>query len=187
MRPSSKKATRRSNPGKRDRMLAGRLRRKPGLRCSVIKRFRAKACPGPDPGWMPVRVKKTRQTEIRGLFGSDSIRTEQALACGLIRFRGAVRCAAAQCARHSASAAGKLNAEQRNRPRLPVARTGRRTMASSNAPRTTCHHNLCPFWRSASVKRVRRSSAALRIASWPTWLLCCVSAGDFSSNFCPTG
>jgi hypothetical protein len=25
------------------------------------ERFRAKACPGLDPGWVPVRVKKTRQ------------------------------------------------------------------------------------------------------------------------------
>jgi hypothetical protein len=27
------------------------------------KRFRAKACPGLDPGWMPVRVRKTRQNK----------------------------------------------------------------------------------------------------------------------------
>ena len=27
----------------------------------MLERFRAKACPGLDPGWMPVRVKKTRQ------------------------------------------------------------------------------------------------------------------------------
>jgi hypothetical protein len=27
------------------------------------ERFRAKACPGLDPGWMPVRVKKTRQNK----------------------------------------------------------------------------------------------------------------------------
>jgi hypothetical protein len=26
-----------------------------------LERFRAKACPGLDPGWIPVRVKKTRQ------------------------------------------------------------------------------------------------------------------------------
>jgi len=26
-----------------------------------LVRFRAKACPGLDPGWKPVRVKKTRQ------------------------------------------------------------------------------------------------------------------------------
>src|SRR6202034_1990720 len=28
-----------------------------------LKRFRAKACPGLDPGWIPVRVKKTRQNK----------------------------------------------------------------------------------------------------------------------------
>jgi hypothetical protein len=27
----------------------------------MLERFQAKACPGFDPGWMPVRVKKTRQ------------------------------------------------------------------------------------------------------------------------------
>ncbi len=48
-------------------------------------------------------------------------------------------------------------------------------------------YSLCPFWRSASVRRARRSSAALRLESWPTWLLCCASAGAFSSSFCPTG
>src|SRR5207237_9284259 len=28
-----------------------------------LERFRAKACPGLDPGWVPVRVKKTRQNK----------------------------------------------------------------------------------------------------------------------------
>src|SRR6202021_1034639 len=44
-----------------------------------LERFGAKACPGLDPGWIPVRVKKTRQNknlEPR----SDSIGTEKALA-----------------------------------------------------------------------------------------------------------
>jgi hypothetical protein len=43
-----------------------------------LKRFRAKACPALDAGWIPVRVKKTRQDknlEPR----SDSIGTEMAL------------------------------------------------------------------------------------------------------------
>src|ERR1700722_6069827 len=47
----------------------------------LLERFRAKACPGLDPGWIPVRVKKTRQNnnlEPR----SDSIGTEKALAFG---------------------------------------------------------------------------------------------------------
>jgi hypothetical protein len=42
------------------------------------ERFQAKACPGLDPGWTPVRVKKTLQnkkTEPR----SDAIGTEKAL------------------------------------------------------------------------------------------------------------
>src|ERR1700685_3556148 len=44
----------------------------------MLERFRAKACPGLDPGWIPVRVKKTRQNknlEPR----PDSIGTEKAL------------------------------------------------------------------------------------------------------------
>ena len=28
-----------------------------------VERFQAKACPGLDPGWIPVRVKKTRQNK----------------------------------------------------------------------------------------------------------------------------
>src|SRR5712691_2480159 len=47
-------------------------------RCRMIESFRAKACPGLDPGWNPVRVKKTRQIK-RWSIGSDSIRTERAL------------------------------------------------------------------------------------------------------------
>src|SRR5438477_6888985 len=48
----------------------------------MLERFQAKACPGLDPGWIPVRVKKTRQNkkiEPR----SDSIGTEKALVGGL--------------------------------------------------------------------------------------------------------
>src|SRR5215471_17018774 len=33
------------------------------VRFAAPKRFRAKACPGLDPGWAPVRVKKTRQNK----------------------------------------------------------------------------------------------------------------------------
>jgi uncharacterized metal-binding protein len=43
-----------------------------------LERFRAKVCPGLDPGWIPVRVKKKRQNknpEPR----SDSIGTEKAV------------------------------------------------------------------------------------------------------------
>src|SRR5712672_901790 len=54
-------------------------------RCRMIsdgrrpERFQAKACPGLDPGWKPVRVKKTRQ--IRNLEPRfDSIETEKGLA-----------------------------------------------------------------------------------------------------------
>jgi hypothetical protein len=42
-----------------------------------LERFQAKACPGLDPGWKPVRVKKTRHQESRAPF--DSIETEKAL------------------------------------------------------------------------------------------------------------
>src|SRR5229473_2258535 len=53
----------------------------PKLRLSdsvVLERFQAKACPGLDPGWKPVRVKKTRQIKnLEPRF--DSIETEKAL------------------------------------------------------------------------------------------------------------
>jgi hypothetical protein len=49
------------------------------LRFGMSERFQAKACPGLDPGWRPVRVKKTRQIEnLEPRF--DSIETEKALA-----------------------------------------------------------------------------------------------------------
>jgi hypothetical protein len=35
-----------------------KARDEPGF---LLERFQAKACPGLDPGWRPVRVKKTRQ------------------------------------------------------------------------------------------------------------------------------
>src|SRR5260370_24631514 len=44
---------------------------------AVLARFQAKACPGLDPGWTPVRVKKTRQIKNpEPRF--DSIETEKA-------------------------------------------------------------------------------------------------------------
>ena len=43
-----------------------------------LERFQAKACPGLDPGWIPVRVKKTRQIKkLEPRF--DSIETAKAL------------------------------------------------------------------------------------------------------------
>jgi hypothetical protein len=49
-----------------------------GFFSKLLKRFQAKACPGLDPGWTPVRVKKTRQ--IKNLeLRFDSIETEKAL------------------------------------------------------------------------------------------------------------
>jgi hypothetical protein len=42
------------------------------------KRFRAKARPGLDPGWIPVRMKKTRQNKNLEP-GFYSIKTAQAL------------------------------------------------------------------------------------------------------------
>jgi hypothetical protein len=45
----------------------------------VLERFQANACPGLDPEWRPVRVKKTRQiNNPEPRF--DSIETETALA-----------------------------------------------------------------------------------------------------------
>jgi hypothetical protein len=38
------------------------------------KRFRAKACPGLDPGWIPVRVKKTRQRKLGGKWRESNFR-----------------------------------------------------------------------------------------------------------------
>jgi hypothetical protein len=34
-----------------------------GIAVSTLERFPAKACPGLDPGWISVRVKKTRQNK----------------------------------------------------------------------------------------------------------------------------
>ena len=45
-----------------------------------LERFQAKACPGLDPGWKPVRVKKTRQIKNREPR-FDSIEAEKALEC----------------------------------------------------------------------------------------------------------
>src|SRR5205807_4965679 len=42
------------------------------------ERFRAKACPGPDPGWIPVRVTKTRQTQ--NALSRSSIRSSVVVA-----------------------------------------------------------------------------------------------------------
>src|SRR5882757_2500570 len=60
-------------------------------RChSERERFRAKAYPGLDPGWTPVRVKKTRQN--KGIEpGSDSIRTDKSLGTSFARARGGCR------------------------------------------------------------------------------------------------
>src|ERR1700735_2399723 len=38
-----------------------RERKRQAVVRDLLGRFRAKACPGLDPGWTPVRVKKTRQ------------------------------------------------------------------------------------------------------------------------------
>jgi len=44
----------------------------------TLERFRTKACPGLDPGWIPVRVKKARQDK-KPEPGLDSIRAGSAL------------------------------------------------------------------------------------------------------------
>src|SRR6266851_1549198 len=50
----------------------------PSRDAALRERFQAKACPGLDPGWKPVRVKKTRQIKnLEPRF--DSIETEKAL------------------------------------------------------------------------------------------------------------
>ena|ERR1700688_304911 len=48
------------------------------FRPTKLGAFSSEACPGRDPGRMPVRVKKTRQNK-RLEPGSDSIRTDKAL------------------------------------------------------------------------------------------------------------
>src|SRR5438552_19000275 len=66
-------------------------------RCRMIsdgrrpERFQAKACPGLDPGWIPVRVKKTRQNKARAsvLIQSEPNRLESiATPCRGTQFRG---------------------------------------------------------------------------------------------------
>ena len=48
-----------------------------GMVRRAIERFQAKACPGLDPGWVSVRVKKTRQNRnLEPRF--DFIETEKA-------------------------------------------------------------------------------------------------------------
>src|SRR6202165_3853545 len=47
------------------------------FRTKNLERFQAKACPGLDPGWTPVRVKKTRQIRNPGAR-FDFIETEKA-------------------------------------------------------------------------------------------------------------
>jgi hypothetical protein len=65
----------------RDRFYKAMRRAGPWLLRDGPERFQAKACFGPDPGWIPVRVKKTRQnTKMEPR--SDSIGTEAALAAG---------------------------------------------------------------------------------------------------------
>src|SRR3989454_4974899 len=49
-----------------------------GLDDTALERFQAKACPGLDPGWIPVRVKMRQNKKIEPR--SDSIGTEKALA-----------------------------------------------------------------------------------------------------------
>ncbi|SRR5579883_314315 len=53
--------------------------------------------------------------------------------------------------------------------------------------RWSATHSLWPFWRNASVSRAFSSSVALRLMSWPICVVCCASACDFPSSFCPTG
>ena len=63
-----------------------------------LERFQAKACPGLDPGWKPVRVKKTRQIKNREPR-FDSIEAEKALECrgeGYYRSTLVVRVSAAK-------------------------------------------------------------------------------------------
>jgi hypothetical protein len=60
----------------------GNSRHEPGrhvlMTADRLVRFQAKACPGLDPGWKPVRVKKTHQIKnLEPRF--DSIETEKAL------------------------------------------------------------------------------------------------------------
>src|ERR1700723_525316 len=74
----------RSSPGCRGLFIAGRARKPPAARVNSARidlagAFSSESLPGLDAGWIPVRVKKTRQNknpEPR----SDSIGTEKALA-----------------------------------------------------------------------------------------------------------
>jgi hypothetical protein len=46
-----------------DRAAADGPARAAGIAASTLERCPAKACPGLDPGWIPVRAKKTRQNK----------------------------------------------------------------------------------------------------------------------------
>src|SRR5215204_4615110 len=71
-----------------------RLAKPRSLSFNPLERFQAKACPALDAGWIPVRVKKTRQNK-KVEPRSDSIGTEKALLlAGLLVLLGAVNAAA---------------------------------------------------------------------------------------------
>ena len=61
--PKSSRSNPRRNPSLRNRKVRQNCATRP------IERFRAKARPGLDPGWVPVRVKKTRQNKRSGTNG----------------------------------------------------------------------------------------------------------------------
>ena len=54
-------------------------------------------------------------------------------------------------------------------------------------PLNAATYSLCPFWRSASIRRCFSSSAAFWLASWPICALACASASDCARSFCPAG
>src|SRR5882724_5338374 len=68
----------RPSGAKKCRPFAGTAQRDATRYWNSSERFPAKACPGLDPGWTPVRVKKTRQIKNPELR-SDSIGSERAL------------------------------------------------------------------------------------------------------------
>src|ERR1700688_2222953 len=76
IRPASSAADRRQRSSMANSLSSPEVVAPPGRQRHTAgsKRFRAKACPALDAGWIPVRVKKTRQN--KGCKGAPSLNLE---------------------------------------------------------------------------------------------------------------
>jgi hypothetical protein len=116
-------------------------------------RFRAKACPGLDPGWIPVRVKKTRQSKSQSLIRLwRAMGFEVAIASGMLIFVGTLNAQA-----QSFSASGQIGYLQEWEIKGSLAKTSTRTGADYSGPVTLRHVGLC------SVNGVEQKSGIVQL------------------------